>query len=102
MSTEEKPAAALAAKQRVEGGLEALRTGLGSYVARIGVRKLCGNLSACRSASPLSLKVLCFQQVATRSRIDRDILRCICGRTGGRDDELFGRQCGGCTSLRRQ
>ena len=24
------------------------------------------------------------------------------GRTGGRDDELFGRQCGGCASLRRQ
>ena len=34
MSTEKNPAAALTAKQRVEGGLEALRTGLGSYVAR--------------------------------------------------------------------
>ena len=34
MSTTGNPAAALAAKQRVEGGLEALRTALGSYVAK--------------------------------------------------------------------
>ncbi|MYE02091.1 MAG: hypothetical protein F4Y03_12605, partial [Alphaproteobacteria bacterium] len=34
MSTARNPGAALAAKQRVEGGLEALRTGLGSYVTR--------------------------------------------------------------------
>ena len=34
MSTSGNPAAALAAKQRVEGDLEALRTGLGSYVTK--------------------------------------------------------------------